>query len=72
MAFHSSDQKFNSPKKVLGKIGLRPNLSLHGPIKKLMNAGMILSKTARAMKIFDAYSSSSTSKFYVKKEIRIL
>lgn len=56
------------PQNVLSKIGRRPNLSDHGPIKKLMNAGMILSKTARAINIFDAYVSNFASKSYYKSE----
>lgn len=61
----------NLPKNVLSKIGFRPNLSDHGPIKKLTNAGMMLSKTARAIKIFDAYSSNSCSKTYKSKYFKI-
>lgn len=54
------------PQNVLNRIGLRPNLSDHGPIKTLMKAGMILSKTARAINIFDAYVSNFASRSYAK------
>lgn len=54
------------PQKVLNRIGLRPNLSDHGPIKTLIKAGMILSKTARAINIFDAYVSNFASRSYAK------
>lgn len=47
------------PKNVESKIGFLPYLSDQGPIRKLMNAGMILSKTARHINIFDAYFSTS-------------
>lgn len=55
------------PKNVLNRIGFRPYLSDHGPIKKLIKAGMMLSNTARAMKIFDAYASNSNSKSYQRE-----
>lgn len=47
------------PKNVLNRIGLRPYLSDHGPMKKPMKAGIIFSKIARDIKILVAYVSTS-------------
>lgn len=54
------------PNDVLSSTGRRPNLSDHGPIKKLMNAGMMFSRMARHINSLDAYSSSAISICYRK------
>lgn len=77
LVHHFNDRHFNEiekwclPKNVLNKMGLRPNLSDHGPIRKLIKAGMILSKIARAINIFDAYSSNSSSISYKAKDVNV-
>lgn len=47
----------------LSSSGFRPNLSDHGPIKKLKKAGIMLSKIARHMNILAAYDSNSSSMY---------
>lgn len=53
--------KSSLPQTEVNITGLRPNLSDHGPIKRLSNTGIIASIIDRVIKILAAYGSTIVS-----------